>query len=94
MKKQLVPLLFFLTTFSAFAQVDNNSDFHKTILSKDSLLFELGFNHCDLKHFEVLLSENLKFYRDKDGISDKKKFLYDLKKDFAKIQKPDNSIGF
>mgnify|MGYP002783412675 CR=1 FL=1 len=79
MKKQLVTIFFFLTTFSAFAQIDKNSDLYKSILTKDSLLFEVGFNHCDIKQFENLLSDNLKFYHDKDGISDKTKFLTDLK---------------
>lgn len=79
MKKLFTILSILLTTFSAFAQVDKNSDLYKTILVKDSLLFDIGFNHCDIKQFENLLSDNLKFYHDKDGISDKTKFLADLK---------------
>ena len=80
MKKLFATFFIILTTFSAFSQVDRNSDLYKTILSKDSLLFEVGFNQCDIKQFEILLSDNLKFYHDKDGISDKKKFIADLKK--------------
>ncbi|MCI9844573.1 class A beta-lactamase-related serine hydrolase [Flavobacterium pectinovorum] len=79
MKKLFTILSILLTTFSAFAQVDKNSDLYKTVLAKDSLLFDIGFNHCDIKQFENLLSDNLKFYHDKDGISDKTKFLTDLK---------------
>ena len=79
MKKLFTILSILLTTFSAFAQVDKNSDLYKTILSKDSLLFDVGFNTCDIKQFENLLSDSLKFYHDKDGISDKIKFLTDLK---------------
>lgn len=79
MKKLFTILSILLTTFSAFAQVDKNSDLYKTVLAKDSLLFDVGFNHCDIKQFENLLSDNLKFYHDKDGISDKTKFLTDLK---------------
>lgn len=79
MKKQLIILFITLTSFSAFAQVGKNSDLFKAILSKDSLLFDVGFNHCDIRQFENLLSDNLKFYHDKDGISDKTKFLTDLK---------------
>lgn len=66
------------------AQVDKNSELYKTILSKDSLLFNVGFNTCDIKQYENLLSDNLKFYHDKDGISDKTKFLYDLKNGLCK----------
>lgn len=69
---------------NSIAQVNKNSDLYKTILSKDSLLFDIGFNHCDIKQFENLLSDNLKFYHDKDGISDKTKFLFDLKNGLCK----------
>jgi CubicO group peptidase (beta-lactamase class C family) len=62
------------------AQNDNNSDLYQIILSKDSLLFDVGFNTCDIQQFENLLSDNLKFYHDKDGVSDKTKFILDLKK--------------
>jgi len=62
------------------AQVDKNSNLYQIILSKDSLLFDIGFNTCDIKQFENLLSDNLKFYHDKDGISDKTKFILDLKR--------------
>ena len=69
--------LFFLffATISLSAQVDRKSDLYKTIISKDSLLFNIGFNTCDIKQFKNLLSKNLKFYHDKVGISDKKNFF-------------------
>jgi len=79
MKKQLLTFCLFLTTFFAFAQVDKNSDFYKTILSKDSLLFDIGFNTCDISQFENLLSEKFEFFHDKDSISYKKEFLYNLR---------------
>lgn len=84
MNKHLITLCFFFTTYSAFAQVDKNSEIYKTILSKDSLLFNIGFNTCDISRFEKLLSNNLNFYHDKDGISDKTKFLFDLKNGLCK----------
>ena len=77
-------LLFFFATISTQAQLEENSALYKTIISKDSLLFNIGFNKCDISQFENLLSENLKFYHDKDGISDKKKFLYDLRNGLCK----------
>ena len=63
-----------------FAQSNKSSEIYRTILAKDSLLFEVGFNQCDIGQFENLLSENLKFFHDKDGISNKEKFITDLKK--------------
>ncbi len=80
MKKYLTIAFTLLATFSAVAQVDKYADLYKTILAKDSLLFDVGFNTCDIKQFEILLSDSLKFYHDKDGISDKTKFISDLKK--------------
>ncbi|PKH67877.1 serine hydrolase [Flavobacterium sp. ALD4] len=81
MAKKIIIGLIFTIIFSANskAQVEKNSDLYKSILSKDSLLFDIGFNTCDIKQFENLLSDNLKFYHDKDGVSDKTKFLIDLK---------------
>lgn len=48
MKKLLLVATIFLATYSAFAQVDKNSELYKTIISKDSLLFKVGFNTCDI----------------------------------------------
>lgn len=81
MTKQLLfnVIIFLIFGLTSQAQVDKNSALYKTILAKDSLLFDVGFNHCDIKQFENLLSKNLKFYHDKDGISDQAKFLFDLK---------------
>ncbi len=78
--------LFFLffATISLFAQVNRKSDLYKTIILNDSLLFNVGLNTCDISQFENLLSDNLKFYHDKDGISDKTKFLFDLKNGLCK----------
>jgi len=84
-EQSILKLLFlFILGQNGWAQHQNNDDLTKTILSKDSLLFDVGFNHCEIKQFEALLSENLKFYHDKDGISDKAKFLYDLKNGLCK----------
>jgi CubicO group peptidase (beta-lactamase class C family) len=84
--KKITLLLIVSILFSAksLAQLDKNAALYKTILSKDSLLFDIGFNHCDIKQFDDLLSENLKFYHDKDGVSNKTKFLNDLKNGLCK----------
>ncbi len=86
MNKKIILSLTIAIIFSSIskAQTDKNSELYRTILSKDSLLFNVGFNHCEIGQFESLLSENLKFYHDKDGISDKTKFLYDLKNGLCK----------
>ncbi len=68
-----------LSTLCSLAQVDKQSALFQTIMAKDSLLFEVGFNTCDMSQFEALLSETFEFYHDVDGISDKAKFLKDLR---------------
>jgi CubicO group peptidase (beta-lactamase class C family) len=77
-KIRLIILLFTLTN-SVFAQVDKNSQLYKIIFSKDSLLFNVGFNTCDINQFENLLSEKFEFFHDKDSISYKTEFIHNLK---------------
>jgi CubicO group peptidase (beta-lactamase class C family) len=88
MKKYLIQNLIlsclFLTTFSVFAQVEKSSDLYKTIMSKDSLLFEVGFNTCAINQFEDLLSEKFEFFHDKDSISYKKEFLSNFRNGLCK----------
>jgi CubicO group peptidase (beta-lactamase class C family) len=79
LKAILVGFLFFQIQFG-FCQEEKNSPLYKTIMSKDSLLFNIGFNTCDIAQFENLYSDNFEFYHDKDGTSDKALFLFNLKK--------------
>ncbi len=84
MQKFILIICLSVGPFFIFAQVEKNSELYQTIISKDSLLFNVGFNSCDLSQFEKLLSENFEFYHDIDGVSDKKKFISDLKKGLCK----------
>jgi CubicO group peptidase (beta-lactamase class C family) len=79
LKTILIGILFFQIQFG-FSQEEKNSALYKTIMSKDSLLFNVGFNTCDISQFENLLSDDFEFYHDKDSISDKALFLKNLKK--------------
>ncbi len=73
--------ILFLTIiiFPISAQKANESALYKTILQRDSLLFKVGFNTCDISQFDNLLSENFEFFHDKDSISTKKQFIYNLR---------------
>jgi len=84
MRKNIILICLFLTTLSTYSQVDKSSDLYKVILSKDSLLFNVGFNTCDIKQFDNLLSEKFEFFHDKDSISYKKEFLYNLRNGLCK----------
>jgi hypothetical protein len=77
-------ILFIFFGTKSPAQVEKNSELYKTILSKDSLLFDIGFNHCNITQFENLLSDKFEFFHDKDSISYKKEFLYNLKNGLCK----------
>ncbi|MGV7107147.1 serine hydrolase [Flavobacterium sp. U410] len=81
MTKNILFVFFFIfiSTKNTYAQIKKTDALYQTILAQDSLLFSVGFNTCDISQFEELLSENLKFYHDKGGISNKEKFLNDLK---------------
>lgn len=74
----LVAILLFQIQLG-FSQEEKSSALYKTIMSKDSLLFNIGFNTCDIKQFEDLYTEDFEFYHDKDSISDKARFLKTLK---------------
>lgn len=78
LKVLLVGMLLFQIQFG-FSQEEKNSVLYKTIMSKDSLLFNIGFNTCDVKQFENLYTEDFEFYHDKDSISDKARFLKTFK---------------
>lgn len=78
-------LPFFIFFFSnTQAQIEKTDALYKTIMSRDSLLFSVGFNTCNISQMENMLSDRLEFYHDKDGISDKKKFMIDFKNGLCK----------
>lgn len=77
-KAILIGLLFFQVQ-SGFSQEEKNSELYKVIMSRDSLLFTIGFNTCDASQFENLYSEQFEFYHDRDGESNKAQFIYNFK---------------
>lgn len=82
--------IYLILLFSAFffnkihAQIEKTNPLYKAILAKDSLLFSIGFNTCNIKEFENLLSDKFEFFHDKSGISDKEKFLRDFRNGLCK----------
>ncbi len=74
--------LLVLTFWSAIgiAQIAESDELFKQLKSLDSLLFEVGFNHCDLAPFEDLLHSDTEFYHDQSGVSrSKTTFIENLK---------------
>ncbi len=69
MKTFLISLLLILALSPLFSQVAPTSALFKTLQTNDSLLFEVGFNTCDITQFENLVSDDFEFYHDKSGIT-------------------------
>ena len=66
------------------AQIEKTDPLYKTIMSKDSLFFSVGYNTCNMKQMENLLSDSFEFYHDKGGFEDRKNFIIDFKNGLCK----------
>lgn len=69
MKITLCLLTILFAGAAASAQIDHSSILFQTLKTNDSLLFNLGFNTCDLTQFETLLADDFEFYHDEAGIT-------------------------
>lgn len=77
--------ILFLSINNLNAQEKEDSELFKTIKAKDSLLFNIGFNKCDISQFERLVSDNFEFYHDKSGATvSKAAFIKTLKEGLCK----------
>ncbi len=86
MKKHIFLFFLAISSLATIGQVDKESVLYKAIKEKDSLLFNLGFNNCDIKQFENLVSENFEFYHDQAGITNSKaEFIYGIKNGICKL---------
>lgn len=68
----LIGAIAFLFSSFASAQVDRTSDLYAQLQARDSLLFSVGFNQCDMTQFEALLDTDFEFYHDQGGITSSK----------------------
>ena len=78
-------LIILLVTYVSYAntssaQVAKRSELYKILKAKDSLLFNVSFNNCDISQIENLISEDFEFYHDKGGINESKESFIDAKK--------------
>lgn len=77
-------LIFLLLIGRASAQ-SNERELFDLLKQKDSLLFDIAFNKCDLSQLEILVSENFEFYHDKGGITPgKKQFIESMRNGLCK----------
>lgn len=78
--KSTFVLILTMAATNLYAQTKNQSDLFNTIQTKDSLLFEVGFNQCNLDQIKTLVVDDVEFYHDIDGITkSREKFLASIK---------------
>ncbi|MEE9407193.1 MAG: serine hydrolase [Polaribacter sp.] len=86
MNKHFSAILLLLFTTLITAQVDESSELYKTIKEKDSLLFNIGFNTCDITQFKKLVSDSFEFYHDQSGITNSKiQFIKSIENGLCKL---------
>ena len=86
MKKQIFLFLLVIPSLTTFGQVEKMTELYKLIKEKDSLLFTIGFNTCDIKQFENLVSEFFEFYHDQEGITNSKaQFISGIQNGLCKL---------
>lgn len=81
--KFILPFFMLLMNITQ-AQAEKTDPLYKTIMSKDSLFFNDGYNTCNITLMESLLSEKFEFYHDKGGFEDREKFIVDFKNGLCK----------
>jgi len=72
MKKIFLVLAIAICAGAANAQETQSSPLFLQLQQYDSLLFERGFNHCDLSSYDSIIAEDLEFYHDLAGITNGK----------------------
>ncbi|GAB5399772.1 MAG: hypothetical protein Aureis2KO_13570 [Aureisphaera sp.] len=71
----LLSLVLIISTVTLHAQHEVSEELQLTFMKKDSILFDEGFNKCNLTLLETQLTTDLEFYHDIGGLSDKQGFL-------------------
>ena len=79
--------LLFLTFFNnSYSQKQSFSELKNQILKADSLLFQAGFNNCDLSALSKVTDDSFKFYHDISGVTTgKKDFIQGIKNNICSI---------
>ena len=81
--KYILQILILLISITSFAQVEKTSELYLQMKQMDSIVFDAGFNNCDLKSLEAILAEDLEFYHDVAGTQNKAEFLEAMAKNIC-----------
>ena len=72
--------------FSVNAKSQVNDELIQVIYSKDSLLFTVGFNTCNLAPFQELVSTDCEFFHDQSGFTTSKEaFIAQIENGLCKM---------
>lgn len=87
MIRRLIPLLIiFLSINTSKAQVSTSSDLYKILKQKDSIVFDVGYNKCDLDQLATVIGDDFEFYHDEGGyIHTKEGFINSVKNNICSI---------
>ena len=79
----LVIILLFFGVSNLQAQHKVSEELKQIFQKKDSLIFDEGFNNCNLKLLETQLTNDLEFYHDIGGFQNKEEFLEAMEKNIC-----------
>jgi hypothetical protein len=68
------------------AQAPHDGELFAALKKADSILFECGFNRCDLKQIESMIDDNLEFLHDQGGIQDRAAFFRAIRENICSGQ--------
>lgn len=86
---------FLIVSGIAVAQVDKGSELFQTLKAKDSILFKIGFNKCEVERSAELMFDDLEFYHDKGGITNSKEaFVTTMKNGICRDDNPEKVYRF
>jgi len=86
MKSFLFIALLLVLCISTRAQVHRNSDLYRALKNRDSLLFDRGFNNCDIAQLQKIVSDSFEFYHDQAGtMTSKAAFISSIEDGICKL---------
>lgn len=89
MKKKYTSIIFLLLLlfgWSAQAQDEANTELFQQIMAADSLLFEQGFNNCNLEAIQQVTHPDFEFYHDQSGTTyGKENFISGIEKNICSL---------
>lgn len=66
--RHLLVLFVLLISYNTYAQVSKDSELFKTMAHMDSIIFNEGYNNCNITLMEKAIHEDFEMYHDKAGI--------------------------